>query len=127
MSVVGQVVEHLEYLGYEVEQDGEVYRARHTSKWDLVVRDYKGGVLIVTWLGTNEYAKQERLEYLEFINGLNGKAAVARFYADEDMDLVMEAFFGGEYDRVRFGEFMESWDEDTGMKLVLSGAEKYLQ
>lgn len=127
MGVKEQIAGHLEFLGYEVSEDGGVTRALHSRRWNLLMKEYKGGVLFTSFLGGNDFAKRgrNRQAYLEFINTMNHRASVARFYIDDDSDLVMEAFWAGDYDKVNFGEFMELWDADTRANLDQAQAQKF--
>jgi len=111
-------LEHLTYLGYEPQTDDAVVHARHEQRWNVLLREYRGGVLLTAFLSSNDYAKQHERAFLGFINHLNRQATVARFYSDDDRDLVMEAFWAGPYDRERFGAFLELWDEDTRAHLL---------
>ena len=128
MTTIEQISNHLGFLGYESTVDGEVTRAVHASRWNLVLKDYQGGVLITSYLGSNDHAKNKRHRqaYLEMINSMNQEASVTRFYADNDTDLVMEALWLGDYDRVSFGDFMEKWDVDTRTRLLQSEASNFL-
>ncbi|NPA05961.1 MAG: hypothetical protein GXO54_00965 [Chloroflexi bacterium] len=118
MSKLDPFLEHLRFLGYEVQPDEQYVRAYHPTRWNLLVREFRGGVLFTTFLGGSAYAKQHPEAYLALINALNRGATVARFYADKDNDLVMEAYWPGPYDRESFAQFMDLWDEDTREHLV---------
>ena len=122
-----QIARHLEFLGYEVteEQEGRLV-ARHSSKPNLVARDYKGGCLLTAYFGADAGARRDRLGYLETINNLNSPATVARFYADSDNDFATEAFYNLPYDRAAFGRFMDLWDQDFA-RVVGSDIARYLK
>ncbi|MCS7010573.1 MAG: hypothetical protein NZL98_04340, partial [Anaerolineales bacterium] len=75
--------------------------------------------------GCSDNAKRNKLSYLELINSLNAKAAIARFYADEDFDFFIEAWYPNYYDRTGFGAFLETLDRDYRL-LVNSEADQYL-
>lgn len=122
-----QVARHLEFLGYTVstEQEGRLI-ATHTSKPNLVARDYKGGCLLTAFFGADTGAKRKRQGYLETINSLNSPATVARFYADSDGDFATEAFYNYPYDRAAFGRFMDLWDQDFS-RVITSDIAQYLK
>lgn len=125
-DVMEQIGVHLEFLGYQVSKDGEIMRARHQSQPNFLVRRLAGGILFVSIFGCNDNAKKDRLGYLEMLNSLNDKASVARFYADKDSDLFIEAWYPDYYDRAEFGVFMQAWDRDI-LTLLMAGAERYIR
>jgi hypothetical protein len=120
-----QIVTHMQFLGYQVERDGDIVKARHQTKVNILLRDFRGGVLLTSIFGCQDAAKKNRLGYLDFINQMNQKAVIIRFYADKDSDFFMEAWFPGAYDRAVFGSFLELWDEDVA-RLSQAEAEKFL-
>jgi hypothetical protein len=95
----------------------------------MVFRPYKGGLLFTAYLTGSDYAKKGRnqAEYLKIVNALNQAASVARFYVDDDQDLVMEAMWPGDYDRSRFGVFMDLWETDTMAQLIRLDAQKFFR
>jgi len=76
---------------------------------------WAGGILFATIFACDDNAKRDRSSYLELINSLNNKAAIARFYADEDSDFFIEAWHPDHYDRTGFGIFIEAWDRDCAL------------
>ncbi len=116
-----QIRQHLEFLGYQVtdEDEGRV-GAQHAVRPNLVARDFRGGCLLVAYFRKGDEAEQDRYGFLNAINGLNNPATVARFYADDDGDLAIEAFYNYPYDRVSFGQFMALWDQDFDRMLSTS-------
>ncbi|HSH01499.1 MAG TPA: hypothetical protein VLL52_03200 [Anaerolineae bacterium] len=122
-----QIELHLEFLGYEIRHEEKMSRAIHPRRWNLGVRDYKGGILFSSFLRSNDWAKSNQGDYVQFINGVNQKVALARFYVDDDGDFVMEAWWVGGYDRTTFGRFMEQWQEDTWGPLHTEEAAQFFQ
>jgi len=120
-----QMVTHLQFLGYQVERDGDIVKARHQTKVNILLRDFRGGVLLTSIFGCQDNAKKNRSAYLDFINTMNQKAIIIRFYCDKDSDFFMEAWFPGAYERAVFGSFLDLWDEDIA-RLSQSDAEKFL-
>jgi len=121
-----QMVTHLQFLGYEVERDGDIVKAKHRTKVNILLRDFRGGVLLTSIFGCKDQAKKNRAAYQDFINLMNQKATVVRFYADKDSDFFMESWYPGTYDRAIFGSFVDLWDEDI-TRLAQADAEKFLQ
>jgi hypothetical protein len=124
--ILDQMVTHLQFLGYEVERDGDIAKARHQTRVNILLRDFRGGVLLTSIFGCKDEAKSDRVSYLDFINLMNQKATVVRFYADKDSDFFMESWLPGTYDRAIFGSFLDLWDEDI-TRLAQADAEKFLQ
>ncbi len=125
-DTIEQMTTHLEFLGYEVSRDGDLTKARHPRRFNMVVRPLAGGVLFTAIFGASDNATRDRLGYLEMINALNANAGIARFYADKDADLFIEAWHPDYYDRADFGVFLEKLERDHHL---LFGAEgrKYLR
>ena len=127
MGTVDQFSNHLQFLGYEVSTVKEdVVKAIHSVRPNLFLRAFRGGILLTSIFGCSDNAKKNRAGYLDFINFMNQKATVTRFYADKDSDFFMEAWFSGTYDRADFGNFMSLWDEDID-RLATSEASKFLK
>ncbi|MDZ7288680.1 MAG: hypothetical protein ONB44_03520 [candidate division KSB1 bacterium] len=126
-SILNQICAHLEFLGYTITPGEKTTTATHPKKLNIILRDFNDGVLFTGIFTCNDLAKKDRVGYLNFINSLNQKAAIARFYADKDSDLFYEAWFPNNYDRANFGRFAELWDQDTlGELLAAPDARKYL-
>jgi len=102
--------DHLEFLGYAVEEGESSLIARHDKNYNISVRSYNGGVLVVTFFGTTDRAESDRIGFLEFLNAMNESAVAARYYEDDEGDVVVEAWFPGDYDRSRFGVFLERFN-----------------
>jgi len=121
------MAEHLQFLGYEIAREGELILAKHPRKLNIVMKPLGGGILIAAFLACANEAKRDRPGYLDMINTLNARAVLARFYADEDSDLRMEAWHPDAYDRHTFGVFMDLWDRDSGLLLEAPGVKRYLK
>jgi hypothetical protein len=101
---------HLEFLGYTV-TDGEASLiARHDTNYNISVKSYNGGVLVVTFFGTTSKAKRDRVGFLEFLNGMNAGSVAARYYEDNEGDVIVEGWYPGAYDRANFGVFIEKFN-----------------
>lgn len=127
-ELMKKVCTHLEFMGYNIQIDEKVTKAKHDSRLNILLRDFNGGILLTAFFSGNDFAKRDRAGYLEFINGMNQKAAVTRVYADRDNDLAFEGWYPGMYDKAAFGTFIDLWDHDTGVQLREKAAEarKYL-
>jgi hypothetical protein len=118
-----QMANHLQFLGYEVKTEGELRIAKHPKKMNVMLRLNRGGVLFTAINGVKDEAKNNRGGYLNFINMLNSKASVVRFYADKDSDFFMEAWYPDYYDRTMFGTFIDAWETETTTLLFAQGDE----
>ncbi len=85
--------------------------ARHDTYYNVSVKEYRGGVLVITFFGTTDRARSDRVGFLEFLNGMNRDAVAARYYEDDEGDVIVEGWYAGAYDRSRFGTFLERFNE----------------
>ncbi len=126
-GVIEKFLNHLKYLGYDIEEeDTGRFSAKHERLFNMCISVKAGGIFFGAWVGGNEIAETHRQEFIERLNYLNGKAVVLRFHADEDSDLMMEAWYPKRYDRVSFAAFMDLLSRDS--QLLFSddyGVEKY--
>lgn len=115
---------HLEFLGYRVEEGDDEIVGRHTRKPNLMVRPISDrGVLVSTVYSFK--TSFSRLETLEYVNTLNSTLMFMKAYVDEDDDLVMETFFEGQYDRSNFSILLDNIDYDTRIFLELELTQVY--
>jgi hypothetical protein len=63
---------------------------------------------------------------MELVNALNREATLVRYYANSDLNLMIEGLYMGPYDRSRYGEFLETWDMDAQRMLRKEDLEKFL-
>ena len=101
---------HLEFLGYTVEDGETSLIAKHDKFYNVSVKSYNGGVLVVTFFGTTDKAKSDRVGFFEFLNGMNENAVAARYYEDDEGDVIVEGWSPGSYDRTRFGVFIDKFN-----------------
>ncbi|HET7715643.1 MAG TPA: hypothetical protein VFK86_08440 [Bauldia sp.] len=102
---------HFEFLGYTVEDGETSLIARHDEFYNVSVKSYNGGVLVITFFGTTGKAKSDRVGFFEFLNQMNSEAVAARYYEDDEGDVIVEGWYPGEYDRTRFGVFVDKFNE----------------
>ena len=123
-----QLISHLQFLGYEVtEKESNRLFARHSSKFNFIVKSFRGGLLLTSFVGCEDAAKSDRAGYLEFINAANSEANLVRYFCDSDSDLVIEGWYCVGYDQVDFGRFMDSWDDDFDKLANRPETETYLK
>ena len=118
---------HLEFLGYQV-QDGETSLiAKHEKYYNISVKPYNGGMLVVTFFGTTDRAQSDRVGFLQFLNGMNAGAVAARYYEDNEGDVIVEGWYPGDYDRARFGVFIDQFNGVTEQLGAAEPAADYLE
>jgi len=111
--------EHLRFLGYEVSAEGQLIKAIHERSLNFTLRGVGGGAMLLSYFkGKQREIDQERLEFVE---RLNQAATCARYYWDDDSDLIVEGWFPGVHDRERFAVFMEAWRADGDRVLAAEG------
>ncbi|RME07468.1 MAG: hypothetical protein D6812_00085 [Deltaproteobacteria bacterium] len=122
------LIKHLEFLGYDVSMDSERIIAKHSKHLNILLKKYRGGILVTAYFGGSAYGKQHRTEWLSVINALNQEAAAARYYLDGDGDLIIEGYYPGDYDKKSFGLFIETFNLE-GMNLAKKSNDlmKYLE
>jgi hypothetical protein len=125
-AVLNQFATHLRFLGYEVNVENEVIFAEHPNKSNIILFVYSNGTMMKALFRAGNDATRNRQAYLELLNQLNTKSLVTRYYADNDSDLVYEAFFSGEYSQASFAHFLDLWDADFQNLMGIDGLERFL-
>ena len=118
---------HFEFLGYTVEDGETSLIAKHDEFYNVSVKNYNGGVLVVTFFGTTDKAKSDRVGFFEFLNKMNTDAIAARYYEDDEGDVIVEGWYPGDYDRTRFGVFIDKFNEISAQLSDSTIAEDYLE
>ena len=108
----GEIVKHLEFLGYKATMDSKKIKAKHPKHFNIFLKKFKGGILVTTYYRASKYAASHRCEFLEIVNRLNRGAIAGRYYLDKDGDLVIEGYYPGVYSRESFGTFIDSFNEE---------------
>jgi len=127
-GTLDRIVEHLQFIGYETVPLGEVILAKHPRKPNIALTPLRGsGILITALFNCTDEAKWDRSGYLDTINALNTRAVLARFFADNDSNLRIDAWYPDAYDRHTFSTFMDLWDRDCGLLLEIPEIRRYLK
>ena len=109
------VMKHLEFLGCKVKMDGETIHATHPKRLNMLIKNYRGGMLITSVFGLKDYGKRHLDGLHSLLNKLNRKAAAARYYVDKDNEyMILEAYFPGKYNKAAFGVLLDSLDLERG-------------
>ncbi|MCX6623093.1 MAG: hypothetical protein NTY38_18905 [Acidobacteria bacterium] len=114
-----QVKTHLEFQGYTVTLAADRMVAKHSTKLNINLKKFRGGILVTGYLGGKV---NDRLASLEMVNKLNADSGVTRVYLDKDGDWTFEAWIPG-YDKAGFAAFLTFWDQDTMGLIVKHKAE----
>lgn len=108
---VNNIKNHLEFLGYSTEFDtGEKDRitliARHSDKPNIICSSSKDGVIFLTssWTGLKEI---NSIEQYKVLNKLHTDSTLSQFVIKDDGGLNIHSTFIGEYDKKRFGLFLD--------------------
>ena len=113
-ELLHQVRGHLEYLGYIFSTEGKSIIGTHTTKPNINVRGYKGGVLLTAAYVVKNTAEADPAGFLKFVNDANLRAAVARYvWKADEKALLVEAWHPKSYDRSAFTDFFEAWLNDA--------------
>lgn len=119
--------EHLEFLGYQV-SDGETSLiGKHDKYYNISVKPYDGGMLVVTFFGTTDKAKSDPVGFFRFLNSMNVDAVAARYYQDNEGDVIVEGWYPGDYDRTRFGVFLDRFNQISDQLGASAVAADYLE
>jgi hypothetical protein len=124
----GDVIKHLEFLGYEVSSNSNGIQAKHSKNLNISLKKYRGGILATTFFRGSDYGKNNKSSWLAILNKLNMKAAAARYYIDGDGDLVIEGYYPGTYNKAAFSAFLEAYNlERNHLYEVSDEIKPYLQ
>src|SRR2546430_15033664 len=120
-----QILAHLKSLGYEIiHRDEKIYAQSHsTGKYSFYISQNGRGIQFLETNSANAYAKQDRAGFLEYINNLNNKASVARYYTNKEYRLFILAWYPYLYDQVTFDMFLDDFDDDRSYSNLV--ASKY--
>ena len=119
---------HLEFLGYKVTQNEKRMKATHSKYVNFLLKKYRGGIYCIAYFGASPEAKSDRLGYLNALNKLNSNAIIVRFYADKVSDLAVEAVYVGAYEKARFGDFIDKFNNaQKQLKKDQGGIKKYIK
>lgn len=114
-SSIAQFIKHLESIGYDIEpaKDKDIFFAKHKIRGDLLVREYRNGILIQRFLKPNKYAKLNRMAFLEMLNQFNASSYITTCSSKKDGSLIMSSAYVGKYDKKTFGDFLDAWKFDS--------------
>ena len=115
-----QIIEHLEFLGYQCKPFNQGVKVTHPSKIGFLLVPLKDGIMVqAAFAGIESQSESSPVSSnghdpsrLSIINSLNQRASVSRFFWAETGELVIRASVLGSYDKRRFSTFMQAWEKD---------------
>lgn len=118
---------HLEYFGYHTESFDESpgFMAQTEGYGRIFVRPLGRGIVHSNYWNIAEHASDQDVELLSIINELNRSSYVSTYSVLEDGGLRIDAIYYGEYARLLYGEFMDSYHRD--ILNALRGSERLRQ
>jgi hypothetical protein len=114
------IVAHLEFLGYTCDLVDQGIRARHSTKFHLLVIPAHDGILLQTGFPGRRESREEPTRYA-ILNNVNARARVARFFWTPEGHLFGSAWMPGAYEKARFAAFMDAWEQDALLLREVSG------
>lgn len=122
------LVNHLKIAGYEVEiRDNETLTVKSRTEPNFIIRGTDEGLLFRCFFGGSNKAKANRTGFVGFVNQLNEKAMLVRYYVDSDTDLAIEALFPGDYDQRLLTIFLNSWRKDQMRLASTTGVTEWIK
>ena len=99
-------VEHLEFFGYKTEVSEDVILALIEPGHNIALERSGLGVLVTTFY-INDSGRAYDCDLHKAINTVNSQAVLSRTYLAADDSFFIEGFYAAEYDRTRFGGFLQ--------------------
>lgn len=118
---INDIKNHIEFLGYstefnESEKDRVILIGKHADKPNLICTSNKEGVIFLTssWTGLKEI---NSIEQYKLLNKLHTNANFSQFVIADNGNLNIHSAFIGEYDKKRFGQFLDMFLIDINRAL----------
>jgi len=117
---------HLEFNGYQVEEEEELLLCRHPRKHGLIVKHIQNRGVLIRILYSCDL-NINRVSLLEYVNELNLLFMFIKAYIDNlGNNLYMETFCEGEYDRTNFSIILDNIEYDMEMFFNHQNTREYL-
>ena len=117
-SILGEACNHLEFLGYKVEQETDCVFVSEPARFSWMLKDFRGGVMFRKSFPASEGGRERPEALLALSNRMNTDAGLLRTYVDAQGDLAIEAWFPNLYERRSFGRFVMALE--TELRELLS-------
>ena len=107
------IIDHLEFLGYEVTANKGLHSVTHPRKHAFSFFSIQPDVLsFYMKFGATDYALQAKTDFYEFINSLNYTSFVSHFSLNAEFDIISHLAYVGEYNKITFARTLEFWELD---------------
>lgn len=116
-NTLDSVATHLGFFGYKCTRDDAGIGAQHESKPYLRVFESEDVVMFMCGFAVGPAATEDRNNFLEFVNTMNSKSDIGKFYHERNL-LYVESWYSGEYDQSRFAVFFDLFLHDIGVPTV---------
>ena len=114
-STTDQMIAHLEFLGYEITRLETLVAAKHKTKMGLILEEVIDGAIFSNMFEGSVTAKNNKVDYLTWINELNRRSIHIRFYTNEQFQLSMESWYPNLYDKYCFGQYIDTLYRNFGL------------
>jgi len=113
MKINQNIKTHLEYMGYAMVPDSDTIVFMKPGLPTLFIEQLSVNRIVLNARYTyNSNAANNELGFLNYVNTLNQKTYIATFLKVSD-SLAFCAMYTGLYDRIEFGQFIQSWEYDS--------------
>lgn len=131
--IFSKALSHLEFLGYEIEskkvEDGmNSCSAKHQSRSNLIIRFYptSGFNIQAGYRFDADKIMKNKLDFLEAINKLNNTSTLTCFaLTGEDSSISCYSWYPPDYNKSKFGYFIERFETDISKGFASLDIEKY--
>lgn len=103
---------HLEFNGYQVQEDRDFLLCRHPRKHNLLIKYIPSRGVLIRALYSSK-PNINKMSLLEYTNELNSEFMFMKAYINNpENDLFLETFCEGEYDRTIFSIVLDNLEYD---------------
>ena len=114
MKYANEIKKHMEYLGYETEQqDSDMIQFTKPGYPLILINADESGIRLYGQYRINYYAANNIDQFLRYINDLNLVAQITRFtFYNETNAIGLATHLVGEYTRNSFAKLIGMWEYD---------------
>lgn len=131
MKYIAKFTDHLEFLGYKIEDpegktdsEFDLALALHTQDNNLLLVADKALEMLHLQVRLNFNKKVSGIMY-EYLDEVNGALNISRAYIDEDeSSLMLQTHWTGQYEKKLFGEFLQIFKRDQQILVSFPDFEK---
>ncbi|MBH8572900.1 DNA mismatch repair protein [Nostocaceae cyanobacterium CENA369] len=118
---------HLEFNGYQVQEDNDLLLCRHPRKHNLLVKHIPHRGVLIRALYSSK-PNIHKMSLLEYVNELNSEFMFMKAYIhNPENNLFIETFSEGEYDRIIFSILLDNLEYDMELFSNHQLTREYLQ